>query len=331
MVNHVRIVGVPLAPNSTLEPANLSTLTPYKSSTTATRWFCGRCSSHILWEYNNTAQPSWCVAAGALERTGGIVNSTHHIWVGDTLDGGIADHLPTIDGNQLPRYAAGVTAGEILPAGWQNLPTPNQAEERLHAYCHCKANSFYITRPTAASALPTSPYPDLTHAAIRTPTKVALNCADDKWWLCPSGALNPTHYWAGHCACTSCRTCSGFEIQSWAFIPRANVLFPRPVTGELSSVELRDLKERPPGLRHYMSNDRRNREFCGTCGATVFWWGEERPDLVDVSVGLIDEKQDGARAERWFEWWKERVSFEEDALSRKLIQGLEDGLKASAN
>ncbi|KAG6856417.1 hypothetical protein H0H87_004636, partial [Tephrocybe sp. NHM501043] len=207
--------------------------------------------------------------------------------------------------------------------------TPDQAEEHLHAYCNCKKNSFWITRPSAASTLPSSPYPDVTHAYTTFPKEVQLNPSDEKWWLRPLGAAQPTHYLAGHCACTSCRTTSGFEIQSWAFIPRANILFPPNDTGELAIVDLQDPDKRPNGLRRYGSSRGRNREFCGTCGATVFWWGEERPDLVDVSVGLLDEKQNGVRAEKWLEWWKERVSFQEDAINVKLVSALAEGLKAS--
>ncbi|KAH0580920.1 hypothetical protein H2248_012072 [Termitomyces sp. 'cryptogamus'] len=35
----------------------------------------------------------------------------------------------------------------------------------------------------------------------------------------------PTHYFAGHCACTSCRTTSGSPIQRWTFIPSATIFF----------------------------------------------------------------------------------------------------------
>ncbi|KAG6866297.1 hypothetical protein C0991_006393 [Blastosporella zonata] len=332
MCNFVGFVGAPLAPGSTTAPADLSTLTTYNSSTKGTRRFCGRCSAQLFWEFHDETGSKWWIASGSLERVEGIVNTTYHIWVGDTLDGGIADQISVIDDIQLPRYTGNEVPNEVLPAGWRNLnanASTDQTGDRLHAYCNCKANSFFITRPSAVSALPSSPYPDLTHAYVTTPKDVVLNPSDEKWWLRPAGAAQPTHYLAGHCACTSCRTTSGFDIQSWAFIPRANILFPHPGTDELVALDLQDPEKRPSGLKQYNSSAGRNREFCGTCGATVFWWGAERPDLVDVSVGLIDEQQAGVRAETWFEWWKERVSFEEDAINGKLVRGLVDGLKAS--
>jgi hypothetical protein len=79
-------------------------------------------------------------------------------------------------------------------------------------------------------------------------------------------------------------------------------------------------------LRSYESSPGVLREFCGTCGATIFWHDKWRPEVVDVSVGLL-EAQEGARAEEWLEWWVERVSFEEDAAGRgDLIPALRRGL-----
>ena len=79
-------------------------------------------------------------------------------------------------------------------------------------------------------------------------------------------------------------------------------------------------------LRRYESSQGVWREFCAVCGATVFWHCEERPSVVDVSVGLLDPVE-GARVEGWLEWWTGRVSFEELAVSRSLVRSLEEGLK----
>jgi hypothetical protein len=64
----------------------------------------------------------------------------------------------------------------------------------------------------------------------------------------------------------------------------------------------------------------------------VFWHDKWRPDIIDVSVGLLDAPE-GARAENWLEWWKDRVSFVEDAGNGRLgdvalrAEGLIDGLR----
>jgi hypothetical protein len=70
---------------------------------------------------------------------------------------------------------------------------------------------------------------------------------------------------------------SGFPIQAWAFIPKTNL---RGEGGESFHVDSGCLKqfESSPGVY---------RESCKTCGATVFWHSDERPDLIDVSVGLL--------------------------------------------
>jgi hypothetical protein len=57
----------------------------------------------------------------------------------------------------------------------------------------------------------------------------------------------------------------------------------------------------------------------------VFWHGEERPDLIDVSAGLI-RAPSGVRAEGWLEWHPNRVSFKELAQDSKLAEALEFGL-----
>lgn len=328
-INHVGFDGVPLS-QSTDEPADLTHLTPYKTSDSATRWFCSTCSAHILWEYTEPA--SWCVAVGSLERVEGIVKSTYHIWVGDTLDGGIANHLRIIEGHELPRYSAGAKQQETIPLDLSSPSAGGKGRDSdiLAAHCHCNAVKLSITRPSALSVLPTSSYPDVLFAYISTPASKLENTEDEKWWLRPRGADKPTCYLAGHCACTSCRLTSGFEIQSWAFIPRQNILF-HSSTSEEAPVELdlQDKNLRPKALNHYVSSPGRNRESCRRCGATVFWWGAERPDLVDVSVGLIDQSQGGVRAEEWLDWHKDRVSFSEDAISKTVIKGLEEGLHQS--
>jgi len=124
--------------------------------------------------------------------------------------------------------------------------------------------------------------------------------------------------------CPSCRLTSGMELQAWAFIPLWNILDPR--TNE--PIYLGEAEKRLPGLKQYMSSPGKYRECCEDCGAVVFWWQLDRPELIDVSVGLFDEKAaGGARAERWLEWHKDRISFSETALSPDVVKGLSEGLK----
>lgn len=82
-------------------------------------------------------------------------------------------------------------------------------------------------------------------------------------------------------------------------------------------------------LKTYRSSTEASRYFCGTCGATVFWIGDARPTLIDVSVGLFDANE-GARAESILDFPTERISFKEDGIKRApaLTAALEAGITA---
>ena len=84
--------------------------------------------------------------------------------------------------------------------------------------------------------------------------------------------------------------------------------------------------EKMHDLAEYRSSEGVRRYFCSKCSATVFWCCDVRPDLIDVSVGLLDAEE-GARAESWLEWRTDRISFDEDAPNRALVQSLKSGLK----
>jgi len=247
-------------------------------------------------------------------------------WVVDTLDGGAGRWLREVvdaDGKirEVKRWELADWQSGVLPVDWTDakFQGPNRAsgagagkedEERLHAQCHCGGVKFYITRPNKASREVRSPWPDLivpyhTGASSANPENVT-------WWL----RDDDTKYLAGTCTCTSCRKGLGFEIQTWAFIPKCNIFQEdgRPLDFSIGS------------LKRYESSKDISREFCGVCGASVFWHCEERPDLIDVSAGLLDPAE-GARVEGWLDWWTERVSFEEMAVSTGLVRGLEAGLR----
>ena len=80
-------------------------------------------------------------------------------------------------------------------------------------------------------------------------------------------------------------------------------------------------------LKQYNSSEGIWRAFCGVCGAVVFYHNDKRPDLIDVSVGLM-EAESGARAEEWLEWSRDEVSYAEYAQNKSLIESLNTGLKA---
>jgi hypothetical protein len=83
-----------------------------------------------------------------------------------------------------------------------------------------------------------------------------------------------------------------------------------------SSHELKafvDRKEPAIGsLAYYASSTGVLRFFCSTCSATFFFAEDKRPDLLDVSVGLLDAP-DGARAEGFLSWSLGKIDFKDDA------------------
>lgn len=284
-------------------------LTDYKSSNTVTRTFCNHCGANIYFRDSTTPMPD--IATGILDKANGIVELRNHIFVPDTRDGGLTAWIPNI-----PAWK-GHTAQPHRPGEQMTISPQKQTKaskerssEVLQAHCHCRGVQFKITSPNEGSKSLSAARSNLFSSDV---TNGTLDNKDDvKWWLC----ANDTKYLAGMCACQSCRLASGFDIQMWTFVPKSNIL---QLNGEPLDFKMGSLKQ-------YNSSKGTYREFCSTCGATVFWHDETRSNLIDVSVGLLDAVE-GARAESWLEWRTVRVSFEEEAQSKALIDSLGAGLR----
>lgn len=267
-----------------------------------TRYFCGDCGCSIYRKKERSETIELCT--GAL-KTAGCVEINEHIFVADTLDGGLSGWIHARIRNETQNERS------QLGSAIRSEPTEtlqSRSSDHLHGYCHCRGVHFTLSRPKQISSIKNVPWPDLIMPYHSTSSG---NPGDEKWWL----RANGTKYLAGTCACNSCRLSSGYDIQTWAFIPKANI----HLHGEGLNYALGT-------LRQYESSSGVYREFCRICGATVFWHSDDRPDIVDVSVGLLDSER-GARAEDWLEWWTERVSFEELAQNTKYIALLSQGLR----
>ncbi|KAI1251626.1 hypothetical protein MGN70_006194 [Eutypa lata] len=345
------------------------------------RYFCGKCGCHVFRRYiapnnrddtANLDSTSWEVASGVIlgeadrehgrDSAGGGTENTvfvRHVNTAETRDGGLSPCIPEVNGLKLE-----------VREHWGSPSSPEEGSSTISidrftkdegavliAHCHCKTVHFHITRPNALSRLPKSGFPDLMFAYTNPiaseqekTSALVKNPQDEKWWLRPPppharGTSDDSHtrYLAGTCACRSCRLASGFEIQTWTFVPRANIHFHVPASGSDTAAEGAvniplDFSTLPDGiLKSYESTPGVLREFCPRCGATVFWHDKWRPDVIDVSVGLLDAPE-GARAENWLDWWTGRVSFIEDIgngrsggparKARALVDALEKGLGA---
>ena len=274
----------------------------YKSSKTVTRSFCDHCGANVYFQDSNNLRPDVCT--GIFDRADGVLERRNHIFLPDAKDDGLAVWL-----SDIPAYE--VFSTQSKPIEYKNSDRANSGKDQateLQAYCQCKGIQFKVSRPDKTSRTMASPWPDLIKPHISEPSE---NKDDVKWWLCAN-----QRFLAGTCACTSCRLASGFDIQTWAFIPKPNIL---QINGKPLDFGMGTLKR-------YQSSEGIYREFCGKCGATVFWHCDERPYLIDVSVGLLDAKE-GARAESWLDWWTDRVSYEEEAQNKDLVARLSAGMK----
>ena len=272
-------------------PSAFGGLKKYTPSEGFNYWFCGTCGSHVFLDMlAHGEQHEWWVAPDLVEHAGDVLNITSHSEVKETKDGGLAAYL----------------------TGSEMHSPPSRAENsRLEGRCHCGRVQYFITTPNEDSSKLSAPWPDLLVASSSVHTE---NKDDVKWWM----RNNNTKYLAGTCACRSCRLAQGFPIQCWAFVPKMNI---RKSDG-------RPLDFNFGTLQQYESSSGVFREFCERCGATVFWHCEERPGLIDVSVGLL-RSDAGARAEDWLDWHTGRVSFKEEARDQDLVERLETSMQAS--
>ena len=267
------------------------------------RCFCATCGTTVYEDSPNPARLG--LAGGALTQTDGVVKIAGQVFVGDTRDGGLRPWLPSI-----PAWDREYRAEDKLsPAHYVPAPAPaaGDPDERLRCKCHCGGVRFDVTRPTPASSEPHVDYTDETRPAGGS----YANPTDEKWWLRENG----TKYAATLCACNSCRKASGYDVQPWAFVPTANVVRAdgRPYAFDEGT------------LKYWRSSPDVRRYFCGTCSATALYRVDDRPALVDVSVGLA-EAASGARAEEWLSWIRDKVGYAELAQNRPLIGALEEGL-----
>lgn len=293
------------------ELPSLDGLRKYQESPYVSRFFCKACGAHVFAQVEPSKK---CLVASGLLVAGDApsVHSIQHWKTDDTGDGGLSKFLqgPLSTGAACRLVALSGVPDKVMNSAQKTSSSEGSAPEpqKLSGHCHCGGVQLYITPPDASSLQARSPWCDL---LVPYHSGSSENTHDVKWWLREGN----TKYLAGTCACNSCRLGSGFPIQTWAFIPKSNIQ-----NGDHSPLSFSR-----GTMQRYYSSPGVYREFCSGCGATVFWHCDQRPSLVDVSVGLL--QSDGVRAERWLEWATGRVSFAELAVQQDLIEKLEKGLE----
>lgn len=294
------------------------------------RCFCHTCGANVYFEDIDTKDIFFDTGGLEWEGRSDLLKAAQHIFVSDTTDGGMSVWLP-----DLPAYRGHPDEGPKVPlkeiisaakAPVTSTPSSTVKEEYLPCYCRCKAVQFNISRPNEQSRKTVAgPHADLLKPSVSTPDHVKQNKDNEQWHL---RQPNSTRYTAGLCACNSCRKSSGFDIQAWAYIPLVNLHEAGDDSARpLDIAALKKKKSAGGGLKTHHSSPGRYRDFCGRCGATVFWHCDERPGLIDVSIGLMAARE-GARAETWLDILTGRVSFEEEAVNEQFVGSLKEGMKA---
>ena len=76
-----------------------------------------------------------------------------------------------------------------------------------------------------------------------------------------------------HCHCAMCRKAHGAAF------------------GTYSRVQARDfaLLSGADSIASYRSSPTVTRTFCSTCGATLQWITDDRPDALDIAIGTLDD------------------------------------------
>lgn len=284
---------------------DVSKLKVYSFSPNVNLLFCSTCSTPIFWEIIAFPGHPLAVFTGALTNCAVTpIKFTEQGFVGDTIDGGASTWLQRVneDGSECRRFKleGEQMAAEdaiALPQDWPPVDKligfEKKTEDSVSIRCKCQGVDFVLQRGDY-SGIEKDQLP---------------------WNVDPKTHKLSTVF----CGCNSCRLQGGMDIWYWAFIDMKHLStaqkdapFPRS-KHELKSFI--DKKDPVVGsLAYYASTTRAGvlRFFCSTCSATVFFTEDERPELVDVSVGLFDAP-DGARAEGFLSWSFGEVDFKEDA------------------
>ncbi|KAK0720295.1 Mss4-like protein [Lasiosphaeris hirsuta] len=297
-------------PGSSAE-ARESSLTRYKFSERINVLFCGRCSSPMFFEEKNGGAeepPTYGVFTGVLKgeypEGGLLVRIVEHIFVGDTLDGGASCWLRRPHGDDAPPAKMwlgkrGSSEEVDYPNLWPSvadLPAPDAklAQDEIPIRCVCGGVDLVLKAGEAQRDHANAQEVDRGPPVVDPTSHKSLGTFD---------------------GCNSCRLSSGVDMFHWSFYLLKYISFPSQDedgktdfpnhSAELrAAVDLEEERGRDPRLgtlTYYSSSPDVQRYFCGRCSACVFYAVDQRPYLVDLSIGIL-WSPDGARAEGAISW-----------------------------
>ncbi|SPO00273.1 uncharacterized protein DNG_03118 [Cephalotrichum gorgonifer] len=310
---------------------DLSALEKYSFSKNLNKFFCKQCGSHMFSRGTKSGSVPW-VLTGVLGKTPNLIRYDNHTYVGDTVDGGLSPwfRIPHSDGTYPKFWREDKDGDEVSPESFtQNTPPGPGAvasPEPTRFRCHCRGVDLVLRSAADMAGRPDAELP---------------------WFVKPK-----TYKYASTLdACNSCRVWVGSDLMSWTFANLSHIHFAAGTGGD-GSVETQlpsstalpqtvsdlreavtvDAKDRDPRLgtlAAYQSSHDVWRYHCSRCGASVFYAVDDRPDLVDIGVGLL-EHPGGARAEGLLAWSLTRVGGEDDSKGgwrEGLASGVEEEIK----
>ncbi|KAF2444479.1 hypothetical protein P171DRAFT_389262, partial [Karstenula rhodostoma CBS 690.94] len=256
---------------------DLNTFTAYNSTPTVQKLFCSTCGAHMLDNAHEEDGEAWFVEISMVDADESTWNFESHHFLENTKDGGLSTWLPEIGGKALRMWKRGSPSESEFVQPPKLTANPSTQGGKLKAHCHCGGVEFHISPPRGDELHKDSP-------DNMTPKDKT------KWYALVD-------------ACNSCRLISGCAVIGWAFPEKSHITLAdgspyRPLFGTLKA---------------YKSSMDVDRTFCDTCGAVVTYTCGDRPNFVDVAVGLLDAES-GVRAEEWLEWRTHRMSYEEDCI-----------------
>lgn len=266
------------------EDVDISNLQRYRFSDDITYRFCGTCSALMFYESAKSPTKLGTFSGVLKNIDADLIKLRKHIFVEDTIDGGATFWLrkPNPDGREIPRRRE--YEGD-MPWDWPNTANKTaveskQGQQSLPIWCHCKGIRLQLHRGDYANK-------------IRE---------DLPWFIDP----RTNKSLASFDVCNSCRLQFGAtDIIHWTFAELINISQPDGGAYPKTMTELKDAIDSGDSavgtMTYYHSSPDAVRFFCKTCSASVFYACDDRPEIVDVAVGLL-EAPDGARAESFLSW-----------------------------
>ena len=296
-----------------------------------TRYFCTTCGTPNF--VHVKSEGWWCCFAGIIERDLDQMSSKEEEWVKDivkigehdfvagTVDGGIAARMLKLGGDGSGRRDVSCFAKRSCYSDHRDKTEPElmRPEDVL-------AMQATVEKETAAAVAPAAKDDMMTakcHCGGVDLRVKRANFNEDKQGLSERFTEAGDRYIAQFCACRSCRLQSAVSLQPWTYIPPQNFSVAatgKPVVFGREACKEGENANEGTTLKHYWSSTDVCRSFCGRCGASFFYWCDERPEVVDLSMGVV-RGSSGVMAREWVSWrW--RVSWGEECVDAEVMEAV---------